>query len=155
MAIELNDLITDVLTCPAFGFIGTVNSNNQPVITRYFGFKYDDPLTTLTVYTFKKDAQRVVDLLSPGSKLTIPATNTMNFNTCQFKGTYNNHYDTPEEELRYARETNVKQAEIMKAFGVPEEAFASWKFEPSLAIVMNVEEVFDQTPRVNAGNKIN
>ena len=60
MALELNDLIKEVLSVPAFGFMGTVNDSNQPVITRIFGFKYDDPLTTLTLYTFKKDAQRVV-----------------------------------------------------------------------------------------------
>ena len=155
MGIELNDLMLDVLTSEGFGFIGAVTDSKQPVIARFFGFKYDNPITTLTVYTFKKDAQRVVDLLSKGSKLSIAVSNVSNFKTCQFKGIYHSHYITPEEEMHYPRENNIKQAKFMNMFGVPTEVWESWKFEPSVAIVMNVEEIFDQTPRVNTGNKIN
>jgi len=155
MGIELDDLMLDVLTSEAFGFIGVVADSKQPVITRLFGFKYDNPITTLTVYTFKKDAQRVVDILSKGSKLSITVSNVLNYKTCQFKGTYHSHYITPEEEMHYLRENNIKQGKHMNAFGVSSEVWESWKFEPSVAIVMNVEEIFDQTPRVNTGNKIN
>ena len=154
MALELNDLIKEVLSVPAFGFIGTINDSNQPVITRFFGFKYDDPLTTLTLFTFKKDAQRVVNHLSGQSKISATASDATNFKTVQFKGTYMRHYDVQEEEMHYARDTNAKQAEIMKIIGVPVEAFYNMKFEPSLAIVMEIDEIFDQTPRNNAGNKI-
>ena len=155
MGIELNELMLDVLTSEGFGFIGAVTDSKRPVMTRFFGFKYDNPITTLTVYTFKKDAQRVVDLLSKGSKLSIAISNVSNFKTCQFKGIYHSHYITPEEEMHYPRENNIKQAKFMNMFGVPTEVWESWKFEPSVAIVMNVEEIFDQTPKVNTGNKIN
>jgi len=42
----------------------------------------------------------------------------------------------------------------MEMFGIPKEVFANWNFEPSVAISINVEEIFDQTPKVNTGNKI-
>ena len=54
----------------------------------------------------------------------------------------------------YVRDCNVKQIEIMRLTGVPDGAFSNWKYEPTVAIVMNVEEIYDQTPKVNAGNKI-
>ena len=154
MALELNDLIKEVLSVPAFGFIGTINDSNQPVITRIFGFKYDDPLTTLTLYTFKKDAQRVVNYLSGQSKMSATTCDATNFKTVQFKGTYHSHYDVPEEEMHYVRDSNAKQVEIMNMIGIPKEVFANWKFEPTLAIAMEIDEIFDQTPRINAGNKI-
>ena len=154
MGIELNDFLKEVLAAPWFGFIVAINKSNQPVMTRVFGFKYEDPLTTLTVYTFKKDAQRVVDLLSEDVKISISASKVANFKTAQFKGTYHNHYDVLEEEMHYVRDSNVKQTEIMASTGVPDGAFANWKYEPTVAIVINVDEIFDQTPKVNAGNKI-
>lgn len=155
MAIILNDFVKEVLTSPCYGFVVTINESNQPVMTRFFGFKYDDPLETLTVYTFKKDAQRVIDELSDSAKLAATVSNAMDFKTIQFKGTYQRHYDVADEEMNYARECNAKQVEIMAMFGISKEVFASWHFEPSVAISINVEEIFDQTPKVNAGNKIN
>ena len=154
MAIELNELIKEVLSVPAFGFIGTIDDSNQPVMTRFFGFKYDDPITTITVYTFKKDALRVVNHLSEQSKTSVTTSDATNFKTVQFKGTYKSHYDVPEEELHYVRDANAKQVEILKFMGIPKEVFANWKYEPTLAIVVEINEIFDQTPRINTGNKI-
>lgn len=155
MAILLNDFVKEVLATPCFGFIGTVNESNQPLITRFFGYKSDDPLTTLTLYTFKKDSKRVTNQLSVGAKLTATLSNAMDYKTIQFKGTYQKHYDTPEEELINIRENNLKQAEIMAMFGISNDVFATWKYEPSVAINIEVQEIFDQTPKINAGNKIN
>lgn len=154
MAIELNDLMRDVLNSEAYGFVGAINSSNQPVVTRFFGFIHDDPMTTLTAYTFKKDAKHVLEHLSDGSKMAITLSNTMNYNTCQFKGTYQRHYNTTEDEMPIIHKNNAKQAKIMEMFGIQREAFASWKYEPSVAIVLNVEEVFDQTPKINTDGKI-
>ena len=155
MAIELNDFVKEILAAPCFGFVATINESNQPVMTRFFGFKHDDPLTTLTVYTFKKDAQHFVNHLSDETKISVATTNAQNYNTAQFKGTLQRYYDVPDEEMNYARESNAKQVEIMEMFGISKEIFANWNFEPSVAISINVEEIFDQTPKVNAGNKIN
>lgn len=155
MAIELNEFATYVLANPCFGFVGTVNEVNQPVMTRLFGFNYDNPITTFTVYTFKNDALRLVDHLSKKTKLSATISNAMDFKTLQFKGTYHDHYDAPDEEMHYPREFNSKQAEIMQMLGISNEAFANWKYEPAMAVVMNVVEIFDQTPKVGTGNKIN
>ncbi|MCK5700020.1 MAG: pyridoxamine 5'-phosphate oxidase family protein [Cyclobacteriaceae bacterium] len=155
MAIALNDFVREVLNSPCFGFIGTLNKSNQPVITRVFGFKYDDTLSVFTMYTFAKDTQRLVDHLNKLSKVSATLTNAINFKTLQFKGTYRNHYLAPDEEMIYAKECNIKQAEIMKMLGISNEVFANWKYEPSVAIAMNVDALFDQTPKINTGNKIN
>ena len=155
MAILLNEFVKEVFEAPCFGFVGTINETGQPVMTRFFGYKYDDPFTTITLYTFKKDTQEVVDQLTDDSKLTATLSNALDFKTIQVKGSYQRHYDVPEEEMNFAREKNAKQVEIMKAIGISNEVFANWKFEPSLAITINVEELFDQTPKINAGNKIN
>lgn len=155
MAIKLNDLANEVLSNPCFGFIGTLNESNQPVMTRVFGFKYDDSLTAFTVYTFKKDARRVAHHLSEVSKLAATISNALDFKTIQFKGTYRHHYEVSDEEMNYSRDCNSKQIEIMKMFNISKETFCNWKYEPSMAIVMDVDEIFDQTPKINTGNKIN
>jgi len=155
MAIELNDFVREVLDSPCFGFVGTIDQTSQPVMTRGFGFKFDEALATFTMYTFQKDFQRLIDHLSEVAKVSATITNATDFKTVQFKGTYLNHYMTPDKEMIYAHECNSKQAEIMKMFGLSNEVFANWKYSPSVAIVMNVHEMFDQTPKINTGNKIN
>ena len=155
MAILLNEFIKEVLEAPCFGFVGTINDSGQPVMTRFFGYKYDDPLTTITLYTFEKDAQVIVDQLKDNTKITATLSNATDFKTIQFKGTYLRHYNVLDEEVNYARENNAKQAEVMVMIGISNKIFANWQFEPSLAITINVEEIFDQTPKINAGNKIN
>ena len=106
MAIELNDFIKDVLEAPCFGFGGTIDGSKQPVITRIFGFKYDDPLVNFTAYTFRNDARHVVNHLSIGSKMSATITNVKNFSTIQFNGSYKKHYDVTEDEMHYARDCN-------------------------------------------------
>lgn len=155
MTKELNVFVNDVLDSPCFGFVGTVDDANQPVMTRGFGFKYDESQTTFTMYTFQKDFQRLIAHLSEVAKVSATITNALDFKTVQFKGTYRNHYITPDEEMIYAQECNSKQSEIMKMLGISNEVFAHWKYSPSVAIVMNVDEMFDQTPKINTGNKIN
>ncbi len=155
MATELSKFALDILANPCFGFVGTVNKSNQPVMTRFFGFKYENPLSSFTAYTFKKDAFRLVDCLTEEIKLSVAVTNALDFKTLQFKGSYLNHYDAPENELVYPRICNEKQVEIMAMFGISKEVFAKWNYAPSVAVVMNVNEIFDQTPKVGTGNKIN
>ena len=155
MPIILNDFVKEVLDAPCYGFLGVINESYQPVITRFFGFKYDNPLTILTLYTFKKDAQRVVNQLSEGVKIAATTSNAMDYKTIQFKGTYLKHYDVPQDEMNYARQCNAKQAKIIEMFGISNKVWANWSFEPSVAIAINVKELFDQTPKINTGNKIN
>ena len=154
MAVELNNLVKEVLAAPCFGFVGTINDSNQPVITRFFDFKYDEQQSILTLYTFKNDAKRVINILSDKSKLAATISNAMDFKTVQFKGTYQRHYNVPDDEINHVRVFNSKQAEIMEMTGISRDVFASWKFEPSVAISINIEEIFDQTPKINTGNKI-
>jgi hypothetical protein len=154
MAIELNDFVREVLAAPCFGFVVAINNSNQPVMTRFFGFKYDEEETTLTLFTFKKDAQQVLEHTSSGTKITATASNALDFNTLQFKGTCKGHYNVQEDEMDFIRDNYAKQVDIMQMIGVPDGAVANWKYDPSVAIVMNVVEIFDQTPKVNTGNKI-
>ncbi len=155
MAIQLNDLVREVLDAPSFGFVCTINESKQPVMTRVFGYKFDDPLTILTIYTYKKDALQVVDQLHDGSNITATISSAADFKTVQFKGTYNQHADASNQELDIIRAHTARQAEILKMMGIPNEVFASWKYEPAVGISINVKELFDQTPKINAGNKIN
>ncbi len=155
MAIQINNLVREVLEAPSFGFVCAINESKQPLMTRIFGYSFDDPLTILTIYTYKKDAQHVIDQLHESSNITATLSSTADFKTVQFKGTYNQHADASNQELDIIRVHTERQAEILRMMGIPKEVFANWKFEPAVGISINVKELFDQTPKVNAGNKLN
>ena len=151
----INELVQEVLSKPCFGFVAGLDEAGHPEISRCFGFNYDKEQSTLTVYTFKKDFQKMRDHLSAGEKISVALCNAENFKTIQFKGTLNLIYDTPEHEMTYPRSCNTKQVDIMAGWGVPNQVFANWSFEQSVTVVMDVHEMYDQTPRPNAGKKIN
>ena len=155
MQIELNNFVKEVLNAPCFGFIGTVDQSGHPVITRIFGYKHDSPLTTLTVYTFSKDAQRVKVALKKGDKITATTSNSTNFKTVQFKGRFISSYPVSDNEIKIIESFNEKQGEILAQMGIPQAVYANWKYTPSLAFEIEVSEIFDQTPKVNSGQKIN
>ena len=150
----INDFVREVLGKPCFGFVACLNEMGHPEMSRYFGFKYDQELNTFTAYTFRKDFQKMQDHLSTGEKISMAASSPMDLQTIQLKGTLNRIYDTPKDEMEIPRSCNDKQSEIMARWGISKEVFANWNFEQSVAVVMNVEEIYDQTPKINTGKKI-
>ena len=88
-AIEINELVQEVLNKPCFGFVAGLDEADHPEISRCFGFNFDKEQTTLTVFTFKKDFQKMRDHLSAGEKISVALCNAENFQTVQFKGTLN------------------------------------------------------------------
>ena len=150
----INDFISEVLDNPCFGFVTALNNAGQPEMSRYFGFRYDNELNTFTAYTFAKDFQKMRDHIIPGQKISMAASSPEDLKTIQLKGTLNRIYDTPEKEMEIPKLCNNMQAEIMARWGIPKEVFANWHLQQSVAIVMNVEEIYDQTPKINTGKKI-
>jgi hypothetical protein len=154
MAIILNDLVKDVLAAPCFGFVSSVNNDGYPNITRFFGFNYNEDNDSFTVYTFQNDTHRILDDLNSGDPIAATASNGENFQTSQFKGTFNRFYSPEPSELEIVSECNKKQQKILLMMGITEDVFSKWKFTPPTAIVIDVTEIFDQTPKVDAGKKI-
>jgi len=150
----ITEFVREVLDKPCFGFVAAINESGHPQMSRFFGFNYDPELTTFTSYTFIKDFQKMRDHILSGEKISIVVSSPVDFKTIQLKGTLNRIYETPENEMNIPRSCNKTQSEIMERWGIPKEVFANWNFEQSVAVVMNVDEIFDQTPKVDTGKKI-
>lgn len=156
MAIEITDKIREVLEAHCFGFLTLTDGDGQPILARHFGYTWDEPLTRLIIYTFIKDVQPMALYFSQETKLAMVAANGATFKTLQFKGTYHKHYMAREEEMDTVRKFNSAQADLMLTFfGLSEETFANWNYAPALAVVMDINEIYEQTPKKNTGNKIN
>lgn len=150
-----NSLVSDVLQKPCFGFICALNEADHPILARIFGFNFDPKKNTLTAYAFKKDFQAMQNNFTSGVKIAMALSSSLDYHTIQLKGTLNKFYNTPEEEMKYPRSCNGKQVDIMNGWGIPKDVFANWSFEQSISVMMDVNEIFDQTPWPNAGKKIN
>lgn len=148
-------IVTDVLEKPCFGFVCGLNAVNHPVMSRFFGFAYKEDLSTFTGYTFARDFLKMRKHLTPGDKITFVVSSPLDFKTIQLKGTLQRIYDTPEEEMQIPSSCNQLQSEILQRWGISNETFANWSFQQSVAVVLNVDEIFDQTPKINTGQKIN
>ena len=151
----MNSLVEEVLEKPCFGFVCGLDGDGHPIMSRFFGFQYSSDLSTFTAYTFGKDFQRLQRHLLHSIKLSAVVSSPQDFKTIQLKGTFKTMYSTPEEEMKIPQSCNQLQSEILIRWGISKEVFANWSYQESVAVVMDVEEIYNQTPKLNTGNKIN
>ena len=151
---KLDKIVSEVLNKPCFGFVCGKNALNHPIMSRYFGFTFNPDLSKFTAYTFEKDFKKMQPFIATGDRISAVASSPLDYKTIQLKGTLHSIYDTPDEEMSFPESCNIQQSEIIQRWGIPGEVFTKWSYKQSVAVVMNVEEIYDQTPKTNTGQRI-
>lgn len=151
---EKEELIKEIISMPTMGFLTVVNENNVPIMTRHFAYKMTDDMSELTIYAYKPDAERLFPYFKPDQKIAAVTASATNAQSLQHKGVYITHYDVDSDaELDFIKDNNKKQRDIMEMFGVAQ-LIDNWRYEPSVAIKMRIDEIFEQTPRPDTGKII-
>ena len=92
--------------------------------------------------------------LDENGNIALVAANVLNFECYQLKGKCVKYYDGKEEDQnavkRYMQEWNQ---EIQK-IGIQDGITSIWPVDPVITIEFEVTDIFDQTPKVGAGEKI-
>lgn len=155
MAIVITDFVRETLGCYCFGFVSSFNGNKRNEMTRVFGYSYNEPAGIMTIMVLKEDSTKLLACLSQTNKITFVGSDPMTFNSIQIKGDYLSHEDASAEEINLIKTGfHDKRKAVYKMFGLPENITDNAKIFPALSIKMECKEIYNQTPRINTGNKI-
>jgi len=133
--------------------MGTRDSNMVPEYTRVLGAWITDS-GTLKVQIAKIPADRALSNLDDNGQIAITMANPPSFECYQLKGKFLGYSDSTEEDReRLNRYLEIFDVEV-QGLGVPAGAIFSWPNSPSVVIEIEVQEIFDQTPKIGAGNSI-
>jgi len=136
---------------------GTRDRNLVPSGHRVSGWQFDAEGRTLTAFIPDPFASRLLEALRDNGQLALTLEEFPTHETYQFKGTYLSHHAIRPEEIEIANRTRERFVKSIRAL-YPDEAHANLLRasirEPTLAVTIEVHEVFLQTPGPGAGARI-
>ena len=133
--------------------MGTRDSNMVPEYTRVLGAWITDS-GTLKVQIAKINSDMALSNLDDNGQIAITLANPPSYECYQAKGKsidYSDSMEEDQEKLKHYLEIFDKE---VQSVGVPAGAIYSWPNSPSVVIEIEVQEIFDQTPKIGAGNSI-
>jgi hypothetical protein len=155
MAIVITDFVKETLARHCLGFISSFNGSNKNEMTRAFGYSFNEPAGIMTIMVLKEDSARLLACLAQTKKLAFVASDPMTHHTLQIKGDYMSHADASPEEVNLIKnEFDQKWRAVFKMFHCPDNFVENLKMLPALSLKMECKEIYNQTPRINPGNKI-
>jgi len=139
------------------GFAGTRDRNLAPSGHRVSGWQTDSTGRTLTVFIPLPWANRIVESLLDNGAIAITIEEAGTHETYQFKGRYLSHRPVHPSEVAIASRARERFVKGLQYLSVGEGMAAVMKASipaPTLAVEIEVHEVFLQTPGPGAGSRI-
>jgi hypothetical protein len=141
----------------SIGFAGTRDSNLVPSGHRLSGWQIDAAGRTLTALVPASSATRLVDALLDNGRIAVTFEEVGTHETYQIKGRYLSHRPVRQTEIDIASRARERFAKGLRSLYPDEQLVSLLKASipnPSLAVEIEVHEVFLQTPGPDAGRRI-
>jgi hypothetical protein len=139
------------------GFAGTRDANLVPCGHRVSGWRIDAAGRTLTAFVPPSSAARLLEALSDNGRIACTFEEVGTHETYQIKGRCLSHRPVRPDEIEIASRTRERFAKALHAL-YPDAPLAPLLKAsiptPSLAVEIEVHEVFLQTPGPGAGARI-
>jgi hypothetical protein len=139
------------------GFAGTRDAKLVPHGHRVSAWQVDGPGRTLTAFIPSSSAERLVEHVQDNGRIALTFEELGTHETYQIKGRYLSHRPVRPTEVDIALRTRERFARSLRALN-PDERWATMMAasipSPALAVEIEVQEVFLQTPGPGAGTRI-
>jgi hypothetical protein len=132
-----------------------VSSAGAPIATRGWALMLPDPdRPLLRVIVGAEDVEVLTDALA-GGRIAVTVACVRTLQTVQFKGTYTAPEPVTEEDLAAVeRFCDAFFTQVEEVDGIPRQVAQRLVPLTFAAVVVDVEQVFDQTPGPSAGAKV-
>jgi hypothetical protein len=154
--IALNEKLTEMIESHTTS-IWLCNRNDRlvPDIVRLMSARVEPDGTHVLAYVPGPSGSGVLANLAVAPRLTLLVAHIYTYEAYQVKGTYTGHRACTPEEVEYQRAYVDRFAEGLVQQQLPREHIITAYFrQPSFAVRLRVEEVFEQTPRKGTGERI-
>ena len=139
------------------GFAGTRDANLVPRGHRVSAWQVDGPGRTLTAFIPSSSADRFVEHVLDNGRIALTVEEVGTHETYQIKGRYLSHRPVRPTEVEIALRARERFARSLRSLN-PDERWATMMAasipSPALAVEIEVQEVFLQTPGPGAGTRI-
>lgn len=133
--------------------MGTRDKDLTPEYTRVLGASVNED-GIITFYTAKDTSVKAIENIDNNKLVSITLASPLSYECYQFKGkciTYRDSNEIDQGNIeRYLKGFN----DALNILGIRDGIIYKWPSQPSMAIEMKVEEIFEQTPKVGAGKSI-
>ena len=137
-----------------FMHIGARNEKLQTTASRVLGAKVNPDGDSFTCYIPKAVTDKLVSNLEACSETAVTMSTIPSHEAYQFKGTCTSIREADDGELAQAQAYLDKMVAFTSQFGIPEDFFRAFVVDPSIAVTLKVEEIYDQTPGPGVGKLI-
>ena len=133
--------------------LGTRDANLRPDFCRVVGSALSDD-NVFKFYIGKKASDQATSNLDDNGRIALTMVNPFNYQCLQIKGRYIRYYEADSLDMANIRKYLDSFGEVMKKLGIPEDSPYNWPHDPGLVIEMELDEVYEQTPKKGAGEKL-
>ena len=131
------------------------NARLVPDIARLMGAQVEPDGRHVLAYVPGPTGSGVLANLAIAPRLTLLVGHIYTYEAYQVKGTYTGHRACTPAEVEYQRAYVDKFADNLVRQQLPrEQIIAAYFHQPSFAVRLRVEELYEQTPRKGAGERI-
>jgi hypothetical protein len=141
----------------SLGFAATRDGNLVPYGHRVSGWQIDADGRTLTAFVPPSSAGQLVESLLDNGRIAVTLEEVGTHETYQIKGQYLSHRPVRPAEIQIAGRARERFAKGLRTYFSDPQAVAALEASiptPSLAVEIEVHEVFLQTPGPQAGRRI-
>ena len=130
-------------------------AHHQTDIVRLSGIKVEPDRQQLVLYVPELFSVPFLNNLVVNPAISLLFASVYTYLSYQIKGNYLQHWPCTAGEIANQLEYLDMFTDVMIEVGLPKEKFyQAYAHQPSIAIRMQAEEVFEQTPRKGTGEKI-
>lgn len=133
--------------------LGTRDKDLTPSYNRIIAAKASGN-NTIKFTIAKQTAAQAIKNLRENKMVSLVQANILNFECYQFKGSYISHHDSTSEEKADVENYFNKMNEALIKIGVQDGLVYNFPHDPTITIEFEVEQIFEQTPKIGTGNLI-
>jgi len=142
-----------LLDGPSITYIATRNAALEPMSTIAFGLQHAADDKEITLFLPVALSPRILANLRDNGQMTVSLVCPSDHRAIQIKGTWLGERRTGEDDRAFLSRYRDAMMQEMGSVGVPRSAWGRLAWWPTLALRMEVREVFVQTPGPSAGRR--
>lgn len=150
---KFSDKLKHYINGPHGMTMGTRDANLKPEYHRVLGTRVMDD-QHIKVFVDRKTAGRTLQNLEDNQIMSVVMCSLENFESFQLKGRSVNRMEMTDEERRQFEEYMNGLNEGCVHMGFPDMLVMNYPHSDMITLVMEVEELYEQTPKVGTGQKV-
>lgn len=146
--------LTEFIQSEVVIHVGTHDERLYPMHLMAWSGRFSEDRQSLTVFIPKAVMANTLRNLESNGRAGVTINHIATMESFQFKGRYSGHRDTTAQETEMQLNAIGKLNNMFSQFGYPEGYMAGLQYDPAIAVTIDIEAVFRQTPGPGAGQQI-